>query len=211
MMWRKLLFGSGLVLGLGGCVSTPEAPSMSVEPAISSAAASGEATKAGASAEELERAKFCSTMECRGPTEVKLRYANGDVITRKFQWFNPVVQDDAVTILPGETLYIEAEVNDGRLTRLHRVDSLRNPGKTLVLKFSQATSGTDMLLSVSNPFLKTLKYHLAAMATESSPLTKLASCPVRPGTESFETWPNPVFQLVLMQFEFASSQVGCSE
>jgi len=55
----------------------------------------------------------------------------------------------------------------------------------------------DMQLAVSHSLPQTLKYSLGMMLPSGGQVYATASCPVPPGLTTYETWPNPVFQLVI--------------
>lgn len=191
---RQLLLAL-MSLTLFACASTPEAPSTAeVEEEL--AALKKQAAESDAA--DPEKARICGVHACRGATSIKLKLASGDVLTRNFSWFNPVVQDGSITILPGEELFIEAEPVGSQLVNLRQVHKNTRPEKTLVLKFWQAGDGIDMMLSVNNPFSRALKYQLARIDTEHDALQKTSSCPVKPHQTAFEHWNEPQVQLVLM-------------
>lgn len=169
------------------------------EPAPEAAEAEKPAEAAPEPKPDPEREAVCGRYVCRGATTVKLRLPGGELLSRSFDWFSPVVQDGSVTVLPGEELFLEAEALGGKLAGLKAVAENRNPGRTLVLKFQQETEGLGMVLSVRNPFAQSLKYQLIA-DDGNGKLTETPSCPVRAGDTTYETWEQPVFQAILMDF-----------
>ena len=113
----------------------------------------------------------------------------------------PAVQDHAIWIFPGETLWIEADfAADGTLLSARSVNEPSDPKRTLTLRFTQSpdlADGTDMMLEIAGPLDRPLKYRLGMMPLDKEALYKTSSCPVLPGTQAIEHWPFPIFQLVL--------------
>ena len=72
----------------------------------------------------------------------------------------------SIYILAGQTLNVEADVVDGKLTNMHLVQTVAHPEKTLIVKLVQAdkpTKALNMMLTVHNPFDKPLKYSAGMM------------------------------------------------
>lgn len=154
---------------------------------------------APAAAVDAEQAQACADRSCRGKTVVKLQLASGELLQRQFDWFNPVIQDNSISILAGEELFIEADEQDGRLVNLKQVPENAHPEKTLVFKFWQDPGHVDMTLAVSNPFSRPLKYRLSLMDTQSSELKPVSSCSVLGGGAAYEYWPKPIVQLLVVE------------
>lgn len=182
--YARRLAALTLFAALNGCASWFD----TTEPAADSA-----------SPDAAEQAQACRDAACRGRTTIKLKLASGELLQRQFDWFNPVVQGTSISILPGEELFIEAEERDGFLVDLKQVERNENPAKTLVLKFWQDPGQVDMVLAVSNPFGKHLKYRLNLMGADSDTLSPASSCPVLPGGSAYEYWPRPIIQLLLSE------------
>lgn len=141
---------------------------------------------------------YCKTVECRKGTHFKLKTKDGYYYEYKGFIDPPAIQPDILTIYPGEELYIEAELDGDKLVNLKQVPKSVNPAKTISIKFWQEPSirdGTEMMLSVTNPFKGYLRYEIGMMTLDSSNLKYTSSCPVMPGKISYEHWPFPIFQL----------------
>jgi hypothetical protein len=54
-----------------------------------------------------------------------------------------------------------------------------------------------MVLTISNPYRKPLKFNMGVMRLDQERLLKTSSCPIGPGMKAFESWPYPIFQVVL--------------
>lgn len=140
------------------------------------------------------------------PITITLRTPDGGTFTQTLPAPNPLLQYDHVYLFPGQTLYIEADVQDDKLVNLHMVPANVHPEKTLVFKFEQPeTKGQyGMMLTVHNPFSGWLKYHALSVDADTAPGTfkTNTTCPVIPGSNASENWPVPLIQLVLGDFHF---------
>jgi hypothetical protein len=101
--------------------------------------------------------ELCANLPCRGKTHIVLRLNKDKVYDKEFDQFNPVVMGSDITVLPGETLLIEAEERAARLENLQPVMAMRAPERTLVIKFKQQENSVNMALTVSNPFPRHLQ------------------------------------------------------
>ncbi|MGH8104749.1 MAG: hypothetical protein ACREO2_00360, partial [Arenimonas sp.] len=89
-----------------------------------------------------------------------------------------------------------AEVSGDTLINFKVVKEVVDPKKTIVVSFTQEDDG-GMMLSVSNPFERTLKFNMAIMPIDKEALYKTSSCPILAGGRVFEMWPEPIFQILL--------------
>lgn len=152
-----------------------------------------------------ELLEYCKTTPCRKNTHFKVKLKDGSYYEYRGVIDPPIIQENMVTLYPGEEVYIEAEVSGSSLQNMVVVPNIQNPQKTIVIKFWQETSirdGTEMMLKVINPFSKYLRYELGMMTFESSELKYTSSCPVMPGLSVFEHWPFPIFQLAMADMRF---------
>jgi len=144
--------------------------------------------------EELEKA--CLKMACRRDVHVELQRDDGSVFKKTYALLPPAVQPFGVSVIAGQTVHIEAEVEGDRLTKLTAVDKIAAPAKTITASLEQV-DGKGMMLVVTNPFSKTLKFNMGMMSLGSERLLKTSSCPIVPGGKIYEMWPSPIFQIVL--------------
>lgn len=117
----------------------------------------------------------------------------------------PIVQPGQLFIFPGQTLYLEADLDGDKLTNFKLVPSVVHPEKTLTLKFTQESGGAAgnmMMFNISNPFDRPMKYRAGLMHLDpaDSRLFKTSACPVVAKGNAFETWSEPLFQLVMADF-----------
>jgi hypothetical protein len=65
--------------------------------------------------EEL-RQKMCPRDDCRKDAVVRLKKKGGEVYEKRFSIFPPVVQEDVITILAGETVYVKVHADGEKLS-----------------------------------------------------------------------------------------------
>jgi hypothetical protein len=148
-----------------------------------------------AAAAEIDR--ICAQVTCRPATKVKLRLDGGSVLELTFPKA-PYYYKGLLNILPGETLFLEAEIVGGEIKNLHPVASVKNKANTIIVKFEQLHDpklDRHMLLTVTNPFSKTLRYQAEILRAQRDEDTTV--CPVRPGLQTFEHWPEPLARLLM--------------
>ena len=159
--------------------------------------------------------EYCKSEPCRQNTHFKVKLQDGSYYEYNGKLDPPVVQSGLVTLYPGESIYIEADVVGDTLVNLNLVREISNPDKTITIKFWQDTSmssGTDMMLSVHNPFERFLRYELGMMTFDSNEVQYTSSCPVLPGKFAYEHWPFPLFQLAMTGFrliDVEDGQISC--
>jgi len=155
--------------------------------------------------ENMSLEEYCKFNPCRKNLKMTLKQKDGSLFERTFTILPPVVQPTLISIFAGETLYIEATEGEEGPTDFVQVKTIRNPERTLVFKFEQQKDvgdGKSMLLTVKNPFSKTLRYKLGMMPLDMEKLVKTSSCPVAGGQSVFESWPYPIFQIVIGKIHF---------
>ncbi len=178
--------------------------------AFSSAIAGEQSPSAHANSQKTTE-EMCRETVCQHDVHVVLRQKDGAMFDRTFDVMPGVVQPHWLVILAGQTLYIEADRSDDRLTDFRVVESVTHPEKTLTVTLQQSDDGS-MLLKVTNPFSQSLKFKMGMMPLDSDKLLKTSSCPVMAGGSSFESWPEPIFQVVLANARFIDpdkAQLAC--
>lgn len=137
---------------------------------------------------------MCAQTKCQRNLHVTLTQKDGSIYDHTFPTFPAVVQPIGILVVAGQTVFVEAEISNGKLVNLQAVDSVVHPEKTIVVKLEQ-TEDRGMMLTTTNPFDETLKFDMGITPIESDDLYKTSSCPVLKG--SYETWPYPIFQVLL--------------
>ena len=165
--------------------------------------------EAAPSIDEFKRLCASELRGCRGPHTIRLLKEDGSIHEVSFDIGVPIVQgDDLVTVLPGETVYLEAEVDGDRVIRLRSVPEIVHPETTITISLSQSDGETDMFLVAKNPFPRALKYRMGMERLDHDGLLSTSSCPVVGGGGAYETWPHPIFQIVITDFRFLEEGAG---
>ena len=138
---------------------------------------------------------MCEHTVCQRDLRIVLKQKDGTTYDKTFKVFPGVIQDAGVTVVAGQTVYVEAEIEGERLKYLRAVEAITHPETTITLKLEQNEDG--MILNIKNPFPRTLKFDMGIMPLDKDGLYKTSSCPVHAGIESFEMWPYPIFQVFL--------------
>ena len=151
--------------------------------------------------------RMCNETKCQRNLHVVLKKKDGSIYDQTFPIFPAIVQNEGILVVAGQTVYVEAELSNGKLINLRAVDSITHPDKTLTVKLEQMPDG-GMMLSTSNPFDALLKFDMGMMPLDSDDLLKTSSCPVLKG--SFEMWPYPILQVYLgAGHEVSKDQMLC--
>lgn len=204
-MKKYLLTCMFFILAGAGCTSAPQKPAA---PAATAATPSSGTSPFVAACKE-------TNVQCLDePITVKLFHRDGSPYGMVLPPPGVVVQGDYVNILAGQMVYIEADVDGDKLVNLHLVQSVTHPDKTLVMKLEQldfddksVSGGHMMTFTINNPFGRDLKYHAGIMPLDVPPgresgLFKTSTCPVMAKLMGSETWPEPIFQIVVGEFHF---------
>jgi hypothetical protein len=140
--------------------------------------------------------EMCAKTKCQRDLRVTLKDKSGATFDRTFPTLPAAAQPFGVIVVAGQTVFVEADVVDGKLVNLVSVGKVSNPSKTITATFEQV-DGKGMMLTVSNPFPDMLKFRMAIMPLDQQGLLKTSSCPVGARIRSVEMWPDPIFQVVL--------------
>lgn len=156
------------------------------------------------------RQKMCEKTICQHNLRVVLKQKDGSTYDHAFEVFPGTVQGPSITVVAGQTVYVEADEAGDALANLRAVTAVSHPEKTLVIKLEQTPDG-GMLLTTTNPFKRMLKFDMGMMPLEKNELFKTSSCPVLGGKQTFEQWPYPLFQVVLGRAKFieVEGKVAC--
>ena len=138
--------------------------------------------------------RMCAETACQRNLRVILKKKDGTLYDRTYEVFNAVVQGLGITVVAGQTVYVEADIENGRLINLKSVDTISASEKTLTAEFEQSEDG-GMTLKVSNPFDQTIKFDMVISPLDSEELYRTSSCPIN--KSAYEMWPEPIFLVIL--------------
>lgn len=142
--------------------------------------------------------RMCRLTACQHGLHVALKQQDGTLFEKTYDVFPAVVQEAGILVVAGQTVYVEADVEDGRLVNLGAVEAVAHPEKTITAHLEQSADG-GMLLTLRNPFGSALRFRMGMMPLGSDALHATSSCPVIAGGGSYEMWPYPIFQVLLAE------------
>ena len=163
-------------------------------------ALAGEPDQTAAQRTAMEE-RMCAETKCQRNVRVELLLEDGTRYDKTFNAVQAVVNDGRFYVFAGQTIHIEADVVGDQLANLVAVDVVKSPEKTITAKLEQEADG-GMMLILSNPFPRTLKFNMGLMRLKSDGLKKTSSCPVVPGGRIYESWPFPILQLAIQGGRF---------
>jgi len=113
--------------------------------------------------------------------------------------------DGVVAIRPGETICLAFQEDASGITLTGVVESTSDVGAIMVLK--AWSEGSDVFLTVQNPFSKDIKYRAGMRLPGEERARKTSSCPVRSGIMTLEHWPHPIDEILLTDFHFDTKRI----
>jgi hypothetical protein len=144
-------------------------------------------------------------LECRRNVRIVLRRKDGTTYDETFDWFLSSLQGVPawVNVLPGETMHLELEADGNALTPRRMVAEPRTRERTITFGLSQDDK-RETLLTVSNPFSKSVKYDLFMLVLEdrAERPRSTSSCLVPPRGAVHELWPDAIYTLMATNFRF---------
>jgi hypothetical protein len=111
-----------------------------------------------------------------------------------------------LTIYPGETLFVEADVVNDSIVKLTVVKEVKNKDKTITLKFEQTAKKENsqvhemMMLAITNPFNKKLVYKANIYLPLKDKIVPTSIIPVMAKLKNFEVWPDIIGTIFLHSF-----------
>lgn len=142
--------------------------------------------------------------------QIKLRRGDGTWYEQTIEHFSGAVQDIGLVVLPGQTIYVEADVSGDQLTNFLAVDHIERPEKTIVATFGQHDDG-GMILSLTHPFKTDVKFDLEILRVGEEHFATTSSLPVRAGMKSHEMWPVPISMVVVKNPRLVASDTDQTE
>ena len=158
--------------------------------------------------QKLSSDEVCQITRCRPASTVRLM--------RKEKYFEvelpqaPIAFQGSINIIAGEKLYIEADDSEDKLSNMKVVDSIDKQNKTILVEFRQEKMKEKegvwlMTFMINNPYKRMLKFKAGIHPAGKDKFYKTSICPIPPGGSNYETWPYPIVQLVLFDFELVKT------
>lgn len=114
------------------------------------------------------------------------------------------VKDKLLQIYPSENIFVETEIKNDSIYSMKVVKNNLNPEKTITISFIQEVKGKEserMVLRVTNPFNRTLKYNALMFVNGGSDWIPTSIIPVRPKLMTIEMWNDIILSLVLVEWK----------
>jgi hypothetical protein len=144
---------------------------------------------------------ICLKTDCYLPEAIVLNLEDGETIEIPMEYPVPIVQGGLVTLFPGKSLYLSAEIVEGDLRHFKVIDEPQEKHRVLYFRMYQEAGSADTFLVFTNYFDETVKYRALMMLPDSAQPFPTSSCPGLGGGDTvYEHWPMPLFQLFLTEF-----------
>jgi hypothetical protein len=115
---------------------------------------------------------------------------------------------NTISILSGKKVFFEAIIKNQIFTRFIQVEKITKPEITLTFNFMEMNENKSVMLSVKNPFNKSIKYHIN-MIDYVGKAHQTSSCPISAGLSVYENWGHPIPKLEISNMHFsAESEKG---
>ncbi len=153
---------------------------------------------------QIAVAQLCigqNDLACRSAFVLKVAVSNDNVYVDSVAVSPYVLKGSTLQIYPGEKIFLEMEVDSGKVKSVKTVKQNQNPDKTMEISFKQNIEGKEnkgMMLNIEkNPFKEKLKYKVAMYLAQYKKWAPTNVMPVMPGTGSYETWPDAIVTIAL--------------
>src|SRR5687768_13703851 len=116
-----------------------------------------------------------------------------------------VLPDQTVQLYPGETVFVEIEQENGKVTNVRAVAENKYPEKTLIISLTQQTRKNvhqSIMLKIDNPFKYTLKYEAKTYMLQYKNRVNARVLPISPGLSAFETWAEVITSVAVGNLAF---------
>ncbi|RUO20822.1 hypothetical protein CWE08_06895 [Aliidiomarina iranensis] len=145
---------------------------------------------------KLTLEQYCEENTCREDVEILVATAKGEYSMSQLQYWPEVYEGDII-VLPGERLYIEANIDENNnIVDMRAVEKNEHPERTFELFFAQIRGSYGMFFSVRNPLENPVHFDFELTDIEGKEHS-VTSCPVRSNRSFLERWPEPAKQITL--------------
>lgn len=139
----------------------------------------------------------------RAPFVLKLRIDNGHYYEQKFGKV-PYVADGDVYLFAGDDFGINAAVRDGQMSQITYQPSAAKADVEFSFFQQRRAGGFVMMLVIQNRLKRKLYLDALMTVPGKSGILKTDILPIPRGLTDYESWPQPIVQLVLRGFRFAA-------
>lgn len=181
---------------LSGCATTDYAPA----PEYASFDGVSEIESVLEFREQHALEEICWDVPCRENFDLIIRFED-EVLDTRFPLYWPHIHERTVSLMPGESFYIEVEEENDFLIPI-AVHSEQGASENFIrVGMTQGENGTGTMITLSNPFQRTLKVH-AHVIDYRSQIFPISSCSVLPGSSVFSSLPHPIPEYFLTHMRF---------
>lgn len=116
-----------------------------------------------------------------------------------------IFPDKTIQLYPGETIYVEADEENGVIKNMKVVKEIAIPEKTLSITFTQSAKKKVhelMMLKIQNPFKYNLSYKAKIFLLQNKKWVDTDVIPVHAELMAFETWPDIIISIGLGGWSF---------
>jgi hypothetical protein len=132
----------------------------------------------------------------RGSFTVKLKLSDGAHFEKDVAGV-PYITDSEVHIFAGESFGLNAMISDGQISQL--IYQKNSKKADIEVNFSQQKS--LMILVTNNRLKRALHFDAAITLPGETQAHVTSTIRIRPGLSSFESWPYPILELTLRNFQ----------
>ncbi|MEM0518681.1 MULTISPECIES: hypothetical protein [Aequorivita] len=143
----------------------------------------------------------------REPFVLKLAVDSVNYYQQEIQKSPYFVKDNILQIFPSEKINIEVEIENDSIISMKTVEKVEFPEKTITIDFKQEVKDRKsemMMLTVKNPFDKTMTYDARMFIVGREELLKTSIIPIRPKLTNFEMWNDVIITLILDNWEWTA-------
>jgi hypothetical protein len=117
---------------------------------------------------------------------------------------DPATLKDVVNIKLGDKAAVQFQVDGNKLSQPKVVANPDSKNPTVTFDFSD--QGKILILSTKNSFSKTLNFRALMRFKGRSKYVETSIIPVRAGISSFESWTDPIDDLILFDFKLTDQK-----
>lgn len=141
----------------------------------------------------------------RSPFALKLQIDKEHYYQQKFDRV-PYVANGDVYLFVGDSFGVNVEISGDRLSRITYQPDLSKADVEFKFTQEKTADGFMMLLATRNKLKRKLFFDALMTVPRKTEIYKTSVLPVEPNLSNFESWPDPIVQLILRDFRFSQSR-----
>jgi len=150
-------------------------------------------------AQDAEAVTFCEIGACRKNVDFTLKTGKGKETRRFQQPMPPSIQPGFLTILPGERIEAVAEFRNGSFAGWRPPKAGDGPEvHRITIELTQNDNDAGMTATIQHKGPVGVKLNMGFLGIEDhARARKTSSCPLLAEFSTFESWPHPIFELLV--------------